>query len=85
VNSPHSAAVLAERATKYPIAIVKESRRQIAEALMTRREIVTSFTPGDNTALRFLRFVGFSLDFPMALPNGVGIERFSLRVLQKAA
>jgi len=50
---------LAESAARYPLAIIKEARRQIAEALATRREIVTTIIPGNYRAIRFAEFLGF--------------------------
>jgi hypothetical protein len=46
-------------ATKYPLAMVKEARRQIAEILVTKRDVITTILDGDDASKRFAVFLGF--------------------------
>ena len=46
-------------ATKYPIAIVKEVRRQIAAIMTVKRNIYTTIVDGDDAAKRMAVFLGF--------------------------
>lgn len=50
---------LSQEATRYPLAIVAEARRQIAVILMTKRTLVTTVNRDDRTAERFAMFMGF--------------------------
>ncbi len=50
---------LSQKATRYPIAIIKEARRQLAEILSVRREIVTTIVFGDDAARRLAIFLNF--------------------------
>ncbi len=46
-------------ATKYPVEIVKESRRQLAAIMTVKRRIYTTILDGDTAAKRFAIFLGF--------------------------
>jgi hypothetical protein len=48
-----------EAATRYPLAIVKEMRRQIAEIMRTKRLLFCSLLEGDEAAERTAVFLGF--------------------------
>lgn len=52
---------LTERATQYPIAIIKEARRQLDEIMRTKIELVTTLLPGDDAAKRLAIFLGFQI------------------------
>lgn len=46
-------------ATKYPKAIVREARKQLAEIMQTKRELMTAIIDDDETSKRFALFMGF--------------------------
>lgn len=46
-------------ATKYPMAIIKESRRQIAEIMQTKRLLICTLVEGDEASERLAIFLGF--------------------------
>lgn len=50
---------LSNEAMKYPLAVVKESRRQLNQAMITRHMLVTNILDGDEAAKRFAVFLGF--------------------------
>ena len=50
---------MSNEAMKYPLAVVKEARRQLAEAMETRQMLVTNILDGDEAAKRFAVFLGF--------------------------
>lgn len=50
---------LAEEATRYPRAIVREARQQL-DALSATRSLVTTLIDGDEAANRFAAFLGFT-------------------------
>ncbi len=50
---------LSERATRYPVAIVKEAKRQLAELMRTRLELTTTIICGDEAAKRLVVHLGF--------------------------
>lgn len=50
---------LSNEAMRYPLAIVKEARRQLAAAMQTKHMLVTSLLDGDEAAMRFAVFMGF--------------------------
>lgn len=52
---------LSEQATRYPVAAVKEARRQIAEALATKATLIAGTVTGDFTSARFIHALGFTL------------------------
>lgn len=62
---------LAQGATRYPVEIIKEAKRQIAGVLETKRELVTTVIAGDQTAMRFAGFIGFHvMGDPIAVGKG---------------
>ena len=46
-------------ATKYPMAIIKESRRQIAEIMRIKRLLICTIVEGDEASERLAIFLGF--------------------------
>ena len=50
---------LSGEAARYPIALVKEVRRQLAEIMVVKREVATTIISGDDAALRLAVFLGF--------------------------
>jgi hypothetical protein len=48
-----------EEATKYPIEIVREARKQLRGIMSHRHELVTSLVLSDITSVRFAKFLGF--------------------------
>lgn len=50
---------LTDRATHYPIEMVKEARRQIADIMVTKNELLTTVHADDKAAQRFALFLGF--------------------------
>lgn len=50
---------LTEKATRYPIAIIKEARRQLDRLMFTQREIVSTVLLDDAPARRMAIFLGF--------------------------
>jgi hypothetical protein len=48
-----------EAATRYPVAIIKEARRQIEFLAQTKRVLVCSLVEGDEAAERLAIFLGF--------------------------
>lgn len=63
---------LSEKATKFPIEIVKEARRQLARIMVTKRDLVTLIIPEDKTSLRFATWLGFETVDPTPIPCGTG-------------
>ena len=63
---------LSQEALRYPVAIIKEARRQLAEIMTTRSEVATTLIAHDDVAIRFARFLGFHGDFNKKLPVGRG-------------
>jgi hypothetical protein len=51
--------LLSEAARRYPIAIVKKARRQLAEIMITKRELTAIVIAGDEAAQRLAIFLGF--------------------------
>lgn len=51
--------VLTQEATKYPVSVIKEARKQIEEIMLTRCQLNTSIITRDVTALRFAEYMGF--------------------------
>ena len=79
VNGPIAGATghiwlaVSDAATKHPIAMVREARRQIAEIMETRRELRTSCVVGDKPSLDFATLLGFEAEVQTLLEiNGVG-------------
>lgn len=50
---------LSQRATRYPLAIVREARRQLDEIMLVKRELATTIINGDEAAKRLAIFLGF--------------------------
>jgi hypothetical protein len=50
---------ISERARKYPVEIVKESRRQIETILTMKHEVATTILGEDKAAMRLAVFLGF--------------------------
>lgn len=50
---------LSKKATHYPVALLKEAKRQLAEVMRTKRELATTIIPTDEAALRLAVFLGF--------------------------
>ncbi len=50
---------LSERATKYPVAIMRELKRQLEEISLTKKELFTTVIEGDTAAHRLAVHVGF--------------------------
>ena len=46
-------------AVRYPVQIIKEARRQLAEIMITKRMLFTTILEGDDAAKRFAIFLGF--------------------------
>jgi hypothetical protein len=66
---------LAEQATAYPVAIVKEALRQFRDVLAVKRHVVTTLLPGDEAAWRFADFFGFDTATPVLYRNGLVVLR----------
>lgn len=63
---------LSQEGTKYPIEVAKETRRQFADIMQTKREIVTTLLPEDTAAIRFAAFLGFEQAHKLPVPYGSG-------------
>lgn len=63
---------LSERGTRYPIEVVKETRRQIAAIMQTKQEIFTTLLPEDKVAMRFADWLGFEVAHTATIPYGTG-------------
>lgn len=50
---------LSQWATRFPVAMVREARKQIDEIMVVKRELATTILPNDAAALRFAVFLGF--------------------------
>lgn len=48
-----------QQALAHPVAIVKETRRQLADIMLTKRELVTLVLNEDTRSMRFAEFFGF--------------------------
>ena len=58
---------LTDRATRYPLEMVREARRQLADFMATKNELVTTVHADDPAAQRFALFLGFHVgDQPAA-------------------
>lgn len=64
--------LLSDRATNYPIAIIKEARRQIDEIMKVKRELATTILGGDESARRLAIFLGFHVSH-----DGLGSSAYS--------
>jgi len=63
---------LSEAATKFPIEIARETRRQLARVLLTKRDLITTIIPEDAKSLRFAEWLGFDIVEPTPVPVGNG-------------
>lgn len=63
---------LSETARRYPVAIVKEARRQLAEIMLVKRELATTILDGDAAAQRLAIFLGFHV-----ADEGLGAQAYS--------
>lgn len=63
---------LSDRGARYPVEVVKETRRQFAIIMQTKREIFTTLLPEDRTAIRFADFLGFEQAHTAPVPYGTG-------------
>lgn len=61
---------VAEDATRFPLAMVKEARRQLARILASKTELTTTILCGDKTSRRFAAFLGFRDKALPYLPPG---------------
>jgi hypothetical protein len=52
---------LTQEATRYPVAMLKEARRQVAEIGATKHTLIASTLAGDDAAERFIMRLGFEL------------------------
>lgn len=51
--------VTTEMGTKHPLLLVKETRRQLNEMMVTKAQLLTTVADGDEAAMRFAAFLGF--------------------------
>lgn len=63
---------LSERATKFPIEVAKEARRQLAHVMLIKHDLVTTIIPEDKASLRFATWLGFTIVDPTPIPLGTG-------------
>jgi hypothetical protein len=63
---------MTEKASRYPVAITREGKRFLDDAMMTKRELATTILGGDEGAKRFAVFLGFH-----ASHDGPGSPAFS--------
>lgn len=64
---------------KYPVAVVKEARRQLEEIMIIKRELATTLIPGDEAAKRLAIFLGFHVAHEG--PGQPALSRASRRLL----
>jgi hypothetical protein len=64
---------LSDQATKYPRAVVREAKAQIAEIMQTKSALFSTVAIHDKTALKFASFLGFEIDHNLTTEFGVGI------------
>lgn len=59
--SPHGFVWLAlsQDVIRFPLAIIREARRQLGEIMATKTELATTILANDDVALRFSAFLGF--------------------------
>lgn len=63
---------LSQVGTGFPVEIVKETRRQFAIIMATKRELYTTLLPEDRAAIRFASFLGFEQAHRLPVPYGTG-------------
>lgn len=64
-----------QAATRFPVQIIKEARRQLAEIMAIKTEVDSAIVVGDEAAWRFASFLGFDLKLPDAAGNWVTLHR----------
>lgn len=64
---------LTEEAVRYPVAMVKEARRQLSEIMATRMEVATTLISNDHAAMRFAGALGFHGNTRIPVGNGEAI------------
>lgn len=72
---------ISERARKYPVAIVKEARKQLAEVMEIKRELATTILNGDAAARRLAIYLGFHVADEG--PGAIAHSRFARRDLSR--
>lgn len=71
---------LTDRATRYPIQIIREARKHLAEIMVTKTELVTTVMLDDPAALRLATFLGFHVaDQGLGAPAETRAGRRTLR------
>lgn len=63
---------VAERAVRFPVEMVKESRRQLARIMEIKDHLVTTIAEDDKTSKRFAEFMGFQKSLCHRTPMGYG-------------
>ncbi len=63
---------LSQAGTRYPVEIVKETRRQFGIIMQTKRELYTTLLPEDRAAIRFADWLGFEQAHTVPVPYGSG-------------
>ena len=63
---------ISEEGTKYPIEIAKETKRQFAAIMLTKRDVITTLLPEDKTAMRYAQWIGFEQMHTTPVPYGNG-------------
>jgi hypothetical protein len=64
---------LSQEATRFPHHVVSEARRQIAEFLDTKRELLTTVARSDDAAFRFAKFIGFFITGAPVVVGGITV------------
>jgi hypothetical protein len=72
---------LSEMARRYPLAVVKQARRQLDEIMVTKRELATTIIGGDEAAKRLAVFLGFHVQDEG--PGQPAYSRYGRRTLHK--
>lgn len=52
---------LTDEACRFPVALVKETRRQLQEIMRTKRQIITTLFENDSSSRRFAIHLGFEI------------------------
>lgn len=72
---------ISERARRYPVAIVKEARRQIDTIMISKQELATTILGDDAAAMRLAVFLGFHVSHDVL--GAPAHSRASRRVLMQ--
>lgn len=67
-------------ATRYPLEVVRETRRQLAALMVVKRSLVTSIIASDETSKRFAIFMGFVLADDDCMPAASRTGRRAIAV-----